>query len=334
MSSKGDKQVRWSISNVNMLRRCQRQYYFANIMAHHSFSNPLRRRAYELKQMKNLKMWRGSIVEKAIERRVINHLNEGLPVYRKEVISEAFKLAERQLEFSAKQLYKDKSLTKNQVGDDYCILDKHKLDSPFEQGELEGIYADIEKSINNFFDTCFADGTYILDFISAANWRKPNLMSIKFEFEKISVTPQIDLLLYKDNKPVVIDWKVSNAESSDYARQLFVCGIAIKDQNARKGRKFNFNDIELYEINLLKSTVKQHHLNREKVNETIDYIYQTAGDIDLLVKGINFDEVAIEEFELTENEGSCAMCNFQPLCEDILTKNVKDHETPKQLQLF
>lgn len=332
--------IKWSISKVNTLRRCGRQFYFGYVAAHHSFKNPFRRTAFELQKMKNLKMWKGSLVDLGIEKFVINAMNDNQPINVEQVIERTIELAKRQFEFSARKKYKIRSLSRKQVGDDYCILEVHEDGLDFDSARLEQeIFEDVRRCFNNFFTLFFDDyDLYLLDFLKSASWRRPNIRHVSFSFENFTVSPQIDLLLYRKNKPIVIDWKISQNSSSDYSKQLLICGIAVKHAHDKKigvggGKLLSFSDVGLYEINLLQGIIKHHVMTKGRVNEIVDYIYETGGDIELLVNGGKFNEVDIKKFGLTDNTGSCAMCNFRRLCVDTLINSRVRHEN-QCYQLF
>lgn len=48
------EKVKWAYSTVNTLRQCNRKYYFSQVLATHGRKVPVRRKAYELKNMQNL----------------------------------------------------------------------------------------------------------------------------------------------------------------------------------------------------------------------------------------------------------------------------------------
>ena len=68
---------RWSFSTDKLFRRCQRQFYFREIAAHHSEKEPWRREAFVLKQLKTLELWRGSVLHEGIQHYVVPALRKG-----------------------------------------------------------------------------------------------------------------------------------------------------------------------------------------------------------------------------------------------------------------
>lgn len=323
---------KWSISRVNTLRQCPRKFYFAAILSYHGHSNSLKRKTYELKKMQNFFTWPGNVVDKIMETVVIPKIQNKETIDFLSVAGEAVTLAEKQFKFSEAHFYKNQDLTKEKAGDAWCILEIHELKKPFTEKDLSKVYEKIKKSILNIPSIKLPNSNKLLiEYLSESAPLIPNVINWSFEIEKARVTPQIDLILYNEFKPVVIDWKVSDSFASDYSRQLIVCGLAVYFNRLKKtetnGKKpYSYSDIKLYEVNLYHGIVKQHFLTQERANELIDYINLTSSDIYLLHEQLNGNDSDILQFELTENESTCKFCNFQTLCENLLLNNNQYNE--------
>src|SRR5690606_8008765 len=103
----------WSYSAVNTLRQCNRKYYFSNILATHGRKNPMRRKAYELKKMQTLTMWKGSLVDKFMEKTIIPAIKAKQSLDFELLAQEAVELAQRQFLFSKAKGYSDAFLKKS-----------------------------------------------------------------------------------------------------------------------------------------------------------------------------------------------------------------------------
>jgi hypothetical protein len=318
---------KWSISTVNTLRQCNRKYYFASVLANFHHTNRLRRKAFELKKMQNLWMWPGSIVDKIMETQVIPLIIAKKEIDFNQIAENAVELAKRQFRFSEEGLYKDPDITKSEAGEDYCVLEIHEIGKPYTEVELLNVYSKIKQSILNIPNIKLpgSDKT-LMQYLGEAKPLLPNVTNWSFQIEQSRVNPQMDLILYHNFKPVVIDWKVSDSFTSDYSRQLVVCGLTVYFTRLKKveseGKKpFEFSDIKLYEVNLFRGEMKEHLFTEERANELIDYINLTGSDIALLSEDLTGDVEDISGFELTENEATCKFCNYQSLCENLLLNN-------------
>jgi len=276
--------VHWSYTTVNTLRQCNRKFYFASLLAHHARKNLLRRKAYELKGMQNLKMWVGSVVDKFMEVEIIPAIVAKRELHFDELAKRAVKLAEEQFRYSKNGFYKDPSVKKTDAGNAFCILDIHEIKAPFREQDLIESYETIRKAIRNIPEIRMPDGNLFINYLKEANSLTPNVTNWVVEIEKAKLAPQIDLLGQHNWKPVIIDWKLSSSFVSDYSRQLMIAGIVVylkRLENIDK-KPYSYEDIKLYEVNLLKGVVKEHEFIEEKVHDLINYINLTSRDIHLL----------------------------------------------------
>src|SRR5690606_15255509 len=140
---------------------------------------------------------------------------------------EAVELAQRQFLFSKAKGYSDAFLKKSDIDDEFCILDIHEIGTEYTERELAETYGAIRQSVLNLPSIRMPEGGLLIDFLYVANSLVPNINNWMVYIENAMVKPQIDLVAYHNWKPVVIDWKLSESYTSDYSRQLVVCGITV-----------------------------------------------------------------------------------------------------------
>lgn len=321
------KKLEWSFSALSALRRCNRMYYFQYIVPSHHFTNSFRRKAHELKKSKNLLMWRGSVVDKIMEVEIMPKIKEKQNIDYKIIADIAVELAKRQFNFSEQKLYRLRENSESKVGAEYCILDIHEANVPCSEQALANVYSSIWEIITGIPKIEMPGGENMLtEYLAKATFMAPNLRGWHFEFENLKISPQIDLFMFVENKAVVLEWKVSESDVSDYSRQLVISGITVFDTFRRKaaegnGKRLSFSDIRLLEVNLLKQTAKEHLFTKQIVDECIDYIYLNSDDVEMLTEGKPFDQLNIEDFPITDKEGTCFFCKFRPLCSNLITNN-------------
>jgi hypothetical protein len=320
--------VKWSYTTVNTLRQCNRKFYFSAILPTHGRKDPLRRKAYELKNMQNLKMWAGSVVDKFMEVKVIPMISKKMTLNFEQLADQALAMAEEQFRFSKNALYTDPAQKKGEVNSTFCILNIHEVNEPYSEEELFEAYQTIKQGIRNLPLIRMPDGTMLIDYLTACNSLTPNVNNWEVNIENARVKPQMDLLGLSSWKPVIMDWKLSSSFTSDYSRQLIICGITVYLKRLENIEKppYAYEDIKLFEVNLLKGIVKEHLFTQEKAHELINFINLTADDIFTLV-GTSEAPNEIEDFELTDNDGLCTSCNFQTLCSFLVAnKNQYDEK--------
>jgi hypothetical protein len=313
--------VKWSYTAVNTLRQCNRKYYFSNVLATHGRKVPVRRKAYELKSMQNLTMWRGSVVDKFMETVVIPLINEKENLDFDALAAQAVALAKRQFQYSLLEIYTDPTTSKGEVGADFCILDIHAQGVEYKEEDITEAYNAIHQAIVGLQYISMPDGQLLINYLKQCNALTPNVNNWAVYIENAMVKPQIDLIALKNWKPVVIDWKLSASYTSDYANQLIICGITVYLKRLEKTDKpkYEYADIKLFEVNLLSGIVKEHEFTEDKINRIIDDINLTSQDISLLTGKV--EEIDIEDFELTDDEVSCKFCNYRSLCSYLLLNN-------------
>lgn len=307
------------------------QFVLSQELAQHN-GKPLKRKAFELKNMLNFQMWQGKVVDKIVEIEIIPLLQNNRPIHFETIADKAEQLAKKQFNFSSEQYYKD--VSKTEAGNAYCILDVHEVLKPYEEIEVEKVYQTIRQSILNFPETIMPNGKEtLLEFLQRRPGRLiPNVENwMNFRFFDTYISPQIDLVFHLKNSSIVIDWKVSDSFLLDAAHQLEVCGIAVHNHIQSKGHPFGkaigYGDIHLLEVNLLKKEVKRHEFSLEIANQERDYINLSNQDFELMTKGKTWNEIELSQLDRTENINACAMCRFRTLCSYLITNQFKYDES-------
>ena len=325
--------MKWSNSKYQTLRQCSRKYFFQYVLPDHHFTYPIRRKAFELSKTQNLRMWMGSIVDWAMSNLII-------PVYKlkrspdfSKIADEAIETAKRQFQFSEQKLYREKGNTKSKIGSDYLVLDIHDLNLSYREEKVSQVYADVREIIERIPEyPSPEEGKSMNQYLLESSFLQPNEQWWRYQFEDITLNPQIDLIRYKGKKITVIDWKVSASQTGDYGNQLTIAGIVTfnnkRKLNAEKGwTPPNLDDIELFEINLYNGYVKQHPFNRERTAAVLDKIYINGSDTEQLFGEMKWNEIDIESLEITDKKETCAMCKFQPLCVHLIQNNYQYDES-------
>jgi hypothetical protein len=315
------QQVPWSNSAVNNLRECNRKYLFAQVLATKNRTNALHRKIHELKKMQTLSMWQGSVVDKFMEKVIIPAIQSKKPLEFEILADQAVAMAKKQFEYSRLAIYTDPVEGKKESEIDFCILDIHEIGKSYTEKDIADAYNTIREAVLRIPDIRMPDGQTLIGFLRQCNSLQANVNNWKVEIEQAIVKPQIDLLALYDWKPVVMDWKLSRSYTTDYARQLIICGLVVylkRLENTAK-KPYGYDDIRLFEVNLLKGTVKAHDFTEERVNSMIDEINLTSQDI-LLLMG-NSDNPDIDDFEETDNDGSCKICNYRSICAYLYFNN-------------
>lgn len=330
--------MEWSISKLSTLRQCHRKFYFQYELAEFHFTHPIRRKAFELKQSKNLKMWQGSLIDDAFSKKIISIFQQKqIPDFKK-LADEIVETAKRQFEFSEKRLYHNKGFSKANAGDTFQILSVHECGEPYTDEDVLKVYSTVHDIILQIPDyPSSEEGKTLYEYLTASSYLMPNQQYWSYVFEGIKLNPQIDFVRYKDKSVHVIDWKVSDSNTGDYSKQLIIAGIVAyhnikKNYQGKNWLPIPFENFSLFEVNLMNGNSKQHPFTRESTAATLDYVFMFSNEQEQLTGGKKWNELNIEDFETTDKKETCFFCKFKPLCIHLINNNfIYDEEKYNKL---
>lgn len=295
----------WSISAHNTFRRCQRQYFFAQIMASHNAKDVDRREAHMLKQLRGVDEWRGHLVHLALERHFVPSLKSGPLIDREDLTHKTRAMARAQLEFSERRRYKDAGVTKTAAGDTFLALRDHEYGMPHDQSNLDALFEQIERC----YSFLYAQGS-LLSFLQSGEWYNAEPL-LRFRFEEVWVNARLDLVMGFDRgKLCIVDWKIGESRTSDYSRQLRLYALTALNRWPRYGAE----DLMLIEANLLQGKIEEHSVSADQLLETEDFVYRSLSDIGSISGDHRYASQSLEEWGYANSPLSCEYCKFERLC--------------------
>jgi hypothetical protein len=321
-----------SFSKLSALRQCHRKFYFAYELSDFHFTYPIRRKAFELSQSKSLRMWQGSLIDNFFSKRIISLYKEKQVPDFNALADELVDIAKKQFSFSEQKLYHNKTITKTKAGEAFQILDIHESGASCREADILNIYSKVKEIILQIPEySSPEEGMSLHEYLATANYLQPDVKYYNYEFESIKLNPQIDLIRHKGKSVHVIDWKVSDSNSSDYARQLVLAGIVAFHNIKKNYQQKNWSlpkmeDFSLFEFNLMNGNNKSHAFNRESTAGALDYVYQFKDNQEQLSGSKNWQELNIEDYQTTDKSETCMFCKFKPLCIHLITNNFQYDE--------
>src|ERR1700733_1868828 len=169
------KTNKWSITTVNTLRQCNRKYFFSSVLPSSTFGDKLKRKSYELKQMKNLVMWSGTIVDKIMETVVVPMIEKKEDIDFNKIANKAIELAKMQFAFSELREYNNPGILKKDVQEEWCILDIHEIGKVYTEKDITMVSNRIRESILNIPQIKMpGSGKLLVDFIAESKPILPN----------------------------------------------------------------------------------------------------------------------------------------------------------------
>lgn len=306
--------MKWSFSQHMIFKECPRKWYFAYKMAHTSSAkDPIRKEAFYLKQLKTVDAWRGIIADKVISEKIIPSVSKNSTIRLEESLIEARMIFDNQLAFAQERKWRSDGVRKSDIN--YLAL--WELEKELDIQELmETAWSEIEIALTNFYQM-----KKIWDLFPSASQLIPQ-ERLTFYLEDIYVVCQPDLLiLFENNKPIIVDWKVHKFGVKDYRRQLALYALALI-QSGRLKKKYPLEltgyqpaDIRLSEVQLLTNSIHDYTLLDSDIIEIKDLIYTSNRKMKLTIadEGDDFSYLDVPITEFVEN---CQRCQFQSVCQE------------------
>jgi hypothetical protein len=299
---------RWSFSTDKLFRRCQRQFFFREIAAHHSEKEPWRREAFVLKQLKTLELWRGSVIHEGIQHYVLPALRTGDAVNWQFVTDQTISRAKRQLTFSEQKRYRAPGISKTK-NEDFCALVAHENGTGVSSAEFATVCEEIR--------TAFHHLASMSDLWQPLLGRKDLQAEQKIwiPFDDVQIMVQIDLLFDRSLRyPTIIDWKSYELGGDTDARlQTVLYGWALWKSKRFAGLR-SPGDIELLECQVQEGVLTKHECSFEVFEELEDYLYRSLHRIFSLCRSKKLGEARLQDFAFTDNSNNCEHCTFRQLC--------------------
>lgn len=307
----------WSISEAKRFRRCQRQWYYKNIVANARARDPIRKEAHRLGQLQSLQAWRGSLVDDTITRIVIPALQKNRKVTLDEAKRFAMQLFDRQIDYARKHTCRYTNGNGKDAGDAFAALHPFEYEETVSEQAIEGARSEVCTALNNLFR---------LEEIKAPLRKASKLIaqrSLAFSHSDVSVRAVPDLIaFYNDEAPLIVDWKVHAFGLQEAWLQLAIYVLALcrckpHSDFPQLKEPLREQQIRILEVQLLGNEVREYHLEDDDFLRAEAYIAESATQILLLRDEGNFENLRAEDFLVTSYPETCESCPFRRLCWEV-----------------
>jgi hypothetical protein len=309
--------MKWSINKSKTFKKCQRKWYYSEIVANPRSTEGIRKETYLLKQLKSIYAWRGSLVDKVIQNYITPILLKHDIPNEKDVIDKALKLANSQIRFAKENKYRFPGITKSKVGNDYCALYDMHYKAKLDDASLKGAKDDIIVSLKNLLSS------EILSDIARDNKYVVSQRTLSYHFfGGVNIVCVPDMIVFFENRqPLIIDWKVHAYGNSDAWLQLGVYSVALCNTSPHRDFPESHSNIhvevskiDLLEFQLLKNVQRKYTISDEDVLDIEDYMLTSINQIKNLVNGRDFNDLDKSLFQTSRNPQTCKSCQFKCLC--------------------
>lgn len=306
----------WSYSKYREFLKCQKKWYYSNVLASHNSRDSIRREAFILNQLRSIYAWRGSVVDEVIDNFIIPKLNNKKRVDLQETLKYTWALLSKQLKFAREKKYRDENMKKSSIGNEFCALFDFEYNNKIDPEILESCIKDIYISLENLLESDLFKKLYLEENIYLISQRP---LSLKFETDTIRAVPDL-IVLYDNRSPLIVDWKV-HIGYANYRKQLCLYAYVLSKSKPHKdfpkntiNNLTNLENYQLIEYQLLRNTERLYQFKNEDYIEITNYIFTAIESIKLLTENKSKKEVDIELFETANSPIYCTSCNFKKLC--------------------
>jgi len=304
--------MKWSFSEQLTFRECPRKWYFAYKLASAiSTKEPIKKEAFYLSKLQTIDAWRGNLVDKIISKKIVPSVTLGAIISLDQALSEAKISFNNELLFAQGKRWRENGA---KTSDDNYVALQGLEDEEIEK-LLEQAWIDIETAITNFYQMA-----EIWDLLKTATYLKPQ-ERLGFHHYDNYVTCMPDLiLLFRNEEPMLIDWKVHKYGVKDYRQQLALYALALIESGFAKKYPMEFAgvqpiDVRLREVQLLTKKVHPHDLLDFEITETKNLISNSTRKMELMLADKDKDFTYLD-VPITEYAEKCQRCSFEPICRE------------------
>lgn len=308
--------MRWSVSKTKQFQRCQRQWYYKEIVGRHSApAESFRREVYLLGLLKSISQWRGDIVDNVLTRAFLSWHNYRKQLNPESIIVNARQQFQEQLTVAREHRLHEPGLTPSKCKD-FVVFRSMEYDNAIRQDELEVAWKEIEQAIRNLFE---------MRSIAEAMKGAVKLIAqrnLQFQYSGMNVTAKPDLVIFaQEQPPVILDWKVHTFGVQEAWLQLGIYALALSRVKPHRDfpqecGQWAPTDVKLLEVQLLKREIREYQLTTTDVTRLKNHITTTAHEMLAAVGSAQpkYEDLSPEDFTVTRYPTTCEQCSYKRVC--------------------
>jgi hypothetical protein len=305
--------IEWSFTGSKVFDKCQRQWFYRNVVASaHAKKDPARREAYLLSKLKSVHSWRGNLVDEVISKEIVPLLERGGFPSTTVIIKTARELFDKQAAFAINHRMREPGFCK--ADDSFAAFFAVEYGVSVSESDLKTAWEEVEQALLNLLRM-----RELLDDLRRAR-RLIAQRTLNFSVFDVKAEARPDLFaIYLQQPPLIVDWKVHTFGTTDYRLQLATYALALERITPHRDfaeywRSWPATEMRLLEVQLLTDSVRPYRLSEEDIDELEDTIVESYARIQLaLADGI---VEARDPFALppTDYAKTCETCNFRAPC--------------------
>jgi len=298
----------WSFSRDNLFSECRRKYYYNYYGSWGGWkkesADEVTRSLYVLKNLVNMKIWKGDAVHKEISRIFKSFETTGMISSYETSVKRATKIMRDEFRFSkAKEYWRtDKSLRKVNA------LFEHEYDLDISDYEWIDNYNDVIKCLKNFHNS---------DVVAQLKELGPeslitvdSITPTAFDYNGEIIYVNLDLAYKDDDEVKIVDWKTGTGESNPLQFVVYVFHT-----NETLGTPLD--KLTVIEYNLQENKQYFHKFTADDITEAKEYMENSMSAMKSCLYDPLENAASMEEFPRTDEQWRCGYCNFKKICFDL-----------------
>lgn len=292
------RELSWSFSRDRLFKECRRAYYYyyyASWEGWERTADEFTRRAYILKNVRNIDAWIGDIVHQIIKWIIESKLS-GKDVALEAAIKKAKGLLMKTWEQSCTKMWVTNPKHNLNLFEHY-----YKREPAREKLSLK--LQKVTKSIRNIYDTGLFQ--LLIDLPADNILRIDELDSFNFEGIKIFAIP--DFALGSDGC-TLYDWKTGKRSDTDVLQLSCYILYAIYKWGMPSDR------IKIVPVYLTEEAVSLNPVGVISIDDVRNYIRKSIKDMKEILLDVDANNIDFERCSQTNDTWRCKSCKFQEIC--------------------
>ncbi|MFH1503948.1 MAG: PD-(D/E)XK nuclease family protein [Candidatus Omnitrophota bacterium] len=296
----------WSFSRDRLFKECRRAYYYHYYASWGGWESGIdegARKAYILKNARNIDAWIGDIVHQIIkwilESKFANSaglFKDGREISHDEARAKAKGLLTRTWEQSRSQMWKEN------VKRNLNLIEHYYKREPSRE-DLALKLKKVTRSIRNFYESGL--------FKKFCGLKEENFLRLdeldSFDFEGTRVFAIPDFAV-KSDKCTLYDWKTGKPSDKD------ILQLSCYTLYAMKKWQFEPDQIELVPACIAQEPAVFNLIEGIDINEVQEYVRGSISEMKAVLADVKENKINIDKCPKTKDTWRCSNCKFQEIC--------------------
>jgi hypothetical protein len=312
----------WSFSRDQMLRSCERKYFFQYLAsAYLNSSDPWLRQIALLKKVKNIPMWQGECVHEAIAD-FLTQIQEGREAKFERLALALQQRMMRDWKFSEKRQFREEPASVGRFG---AALFEHEYDEVPPETQISDLANEAREMLWSFHQWAHAHPTFLTDFKSARRrWIEPPPWgdgAPGFLIGGVQAVTKVDLALHlPDGQFRIYDWKTGRRPATEKGGASNSTQVSIYMLWPHLVMNFPLEKVSSSLVYLGEAEAQEvgFCLDEELAVETKQIIRDSVEQAQRWEGYVKSGRLTIETIDFANSVNECRKCNFKSVCRAAL----------------